>query len=314
MLILMRIRLRRCILAVLAGVAACTPPDPHPRLLAVVPRAAIKELVPKTVRLSTPENGLTFLRVWSEKGPWAVHMIRVDLRRCELGLRVIPAGNASPDGGRDRVSDLLLGAGPDIAAGVNGDFFTPEGLPVGTEISDGQVRRVGSRPVLAWRPGENPWLGSAVSVSDSVLRFGWDEARHAVDPGTQVVGGFPLLLLSGQRVGDLEVTSRPSFSASRHPRTAVGFDSVSRALWLVEVDGRQPGYSDGMTLPELTELFENLETTDALNLDGGGSSVMVLGGKTVSRPSDAEGERSVANALAVTLDPALCSGGSGPRM
>jgi exopolysaccharide biosynthesis protein len=68
-----------------------------------------------------------------------------------------------------------------------------------------------------------------------------------------------------------------------------------------------------MTLPELTQLLESLGATEALNLDGGGSSVMVLGGEAVSRPSDAEGERPVGNALAVMKDAGLCRVGAGAR-
>ncbi len=75
---------------------------------------------------------------------------------------------------------------------------------------------------------------------------------------TEVIGGFPLLLQEGGRVGDLEVSQRASFAAERHPRTAVGFDADSELLWVVVVDGRQPDHSLGMTLPELTALFEAL--------------------------------------------------------
>jgi exopolysaccharide biosynthesis protein len=61
-----------------------------------------------------------------------------------------------------------------------------------------------------------------------------------------------------------------------------------------------------MTLPELTALFEALGVRDAINLDGGGSTVMVVGGEAVSHPSDAEGERPVVNALGIRWDPAFC--------
>jgi len=77
-------------------------------------------------------------------------------------------------------------------------------------------------------------------------------------------------------------------------------------LWLVVVDGRQPPHSNGMTLPELASLFEALGATEALNLDGGGSSVMVLGGRAINSPSDADGERAVVNALAIRRDRAAC--------
>jgi len=135
---------------------------------------------------------------------------------------------------------------------------------------------------------------------------GWRIPRTAPDGISQGVGGFPRLLSGGERVGDLLVGENPSFAAARHPRTAVGFDDVRGLLWMVGVDGRQPGYSDGMSLPELAGLMEALGVTDAVNLDGGGSTVMVLRGVMVSRPSDAEGERPVVNALAVVRDPQLC--------
>jgi exopolysaccharide biosynthesis protein len=61
-----------------------------------------------------------------------------------------------------------------------------------------------------------------------------------------------------------------------------------------------------MTLPELTGLMEALGIEEALNLDGGGSSVMLVRGRAVSRPSDEEGERPVANALLLVEDPVFC--------
>ena len=61
-----------------------------------------------------------------------------------------------------------------------------------------------------------------------------------------------------------------------------------------------------MTLPELTTLLEALGATEALNLDGGGSSVMVVRGQAASRPSDQAGERPVVNALALARDFSAC--------
>ena len=75
---------------------------------------------------------------------------------------------------------------------------------------------------------------------------------------------------------------------------------------LVVIDGRQPGYSVGMTLRETAALLRELGAQEGLNLDGGGSSAMAIvddsvsrGVRLVNRPSDAAGERAVANALAV---------------
>lgn len=79
-----------------------------------------------------------------------------------------------------------------------------------------------------------------------------------------------------------------NFNNNRHPRTMVGITGGGRLL-LVVVDGRQPGYADGMNLFELRALAHSLGCTDALNLDGGGSTTLVIAGEdsngVVNRPS-----------------------------
>ena len=197
-----------------------------------------------------------------------------------------------------------------VLAAVNADFFTPEGATVGPEIVDGTVRHVASRPIFAWRRGSAPWMGTARADADAVV-MGWSVDRDDGDGRTEAVGGFPDLIDAGVRVGDLEVEARPSFAAVRHPRTAVGYDSARRRLWLVVVDGRQSPHSVGMTLPELASLFEALGADEALNLDGGGSTALVIGDAPVNRPSDATGERAVANALALVHDARGCTPAAG---
>jgi len=96
------------------------------------------------------------------------------------------------------------------------------------------------------------------------------------------VGGSPVLLRDGRRVFDDVPTS---LVRQRHPRTIVGRTAAGDVL-LVTVDGRQPGYSDGMTLAEAADLMRSLGAVEALNLDGGGSSTFVVGGKVVNQPSD----------------------------
>jgi len=62
------------------------------------------------------------------------------------------------------------------------------------------------------------------------------------------------------------------------------------------VDGRRQD-SVGMSLEELTDFMKALGASDALNLDGGGSTTLVVDGRVVNRPSDKEGERAVSNVL-----------------
>ena len=89
-----------------------------------------------------------------------------------------------------------------------------------------------------------------------------------------------------------------SFVASRHPRTLAGV-KADGTLLLVTVDGRRTGWSTGVTLPEAARVMRSLGARDALNLDGGGSTGMVVRGEVVSRPSDRAGERAVSDGIFV---------------
>lgn len=89
-----------------------------------------------------------------------------------------------------------------------------------------------------------------------------------------VVPGFHMLLEAGRIV--VREEEHNSAFGGWNPRTAVGTDREGRTLWIVVVDGRQPGVSHGVTVVELACLFESLGAHDALNLDGGGSTTFVL--------------------------------------
>jgi exopolysaccharide biosynthesis protein len=69
---------------------------------------------------------------------------------------------------------------------------------------------------------------------------------------------------------------------------------------MITVDGRSES-SGGMSLYELADYILSLGATEAMNLDGGGSTTMFLDGKVVNTPSDKEGERKVGDAIVVTL-------------
>ncbi|MEQ8523192.1 phosphodiester glycosidase family protein [Gracilimonas sp.] len=117
--------------------------------------------------------------------------------------------------------------------------------------------------------------------------------EHQLLPGydniKEVVGGRGKFLNDGNNEGDWP---------ERHPRTAVGFNADSTKLYLMTVDGRQAS-SAGMTLTEMGEFMKRFGVENALNLDGGGSTTMVVHNNVVNDPSDGIGERAVANALMV---------------
>ena len=93
---------------------------------------------------------------------------------------------------------------------------------------------------------------------------------------------------------------------SRHPRSAVGISRNLRYLYLVAIDGRQNGYSEGTTMAETAEWMRKLGAYNALNLDGGGSTALVIEGpdgspELLNRPCGLPVgvERRVANHLGV---------------
>jgi hypothetical protein len=114
----------------------------------------------------------------------------------------------------------------------------------------------------------------------------------------EAIGGLPRLVRDGRiSIENQTEGGSDSFTNTRHPRTALGFNADTSRFYFVTVDGRQPGYSEGMALPELAGFMRELGCVQALNLDGGGSTTMVVRGLVMNRPSDAAGERTVANAL-----------------
>jgi hypothetical protein len=131
---------------------------------------------------------------------------------------------------------------------------------------------------------------SAHGLTDADL----DEAAH-------IVNGAGLLRRDGTILHDWKVEglNAETFTNARHPRTMIGVDRDG-FIWLVAVDGRQPGYSIGMTFGEMQKLCDRLGLVSALNLDGGGSTTMVANGQLVNRPSDPAGARPVSDAILVT--------------
>jgi hypothetical protein len=121
-------------------------------------------------------------------------------------------------------------------------------------------------------------------------------------PLRTLVGGWPRIVRGGRSVAaaaDSIEGTFPRFSKGRHPRSAVGISRDSATLYLVAVDGRSKA-SVGMSLEELAGAMISLGAYEALNLDGGGSTALVVGDSLANTPSDSAGERPVGNAIVVT--------------
>lgn len=133
-------------------------------------------------------------------------------------------------------------------------------------------------------------LGQTVALDYSIDRP-WNTIKHAVCGG-------PRLMEDGKvSINGKEEKFDNSIINGRHPRTAVAV-TFDGDLLLIVVDGRSKRNA-GMKLDELATYLKNLGARHAINLDGGGSSSMIIKGKTVNSPSDGC-ERRISNGILIT--------------
>ena len=117
----------------------------------------------------------------------------------------------------------------------------------------------------------------------------WENVQH-------IISGGPYLLKNNQIFIDMTAQKLQSIGG-RNPRTAIGYTEDNN-LVLVAVDGRE-GSSVGLTLVELAKLMKTLGCTNAINLDGGGSTVMYIKGQIVNHPHQ-PGGIALSNALVIS--------------
>ncbi len=175
-------------------------------------------------------------------------------------------GGAVPDGG-----SVVQGIG------ASADWLTAHVHPGARLLLDDQVRDTASGARVDVHAGDG-----IVSAAPVLLRGG----RLAIDADTEGV------------IDVHDLSFGYAWAEQRQPRTMAGIDGLGRLL-LVTVDGRQPGVSEGVTLQEGARLMQSLGAVDAMNLDGGGSTAMVVDGLLVNHPSDSTGERADGDAVVV---------------
>ncbi len=153
-------------------------------------------------------------------------------------------------------------------------------------LSDGRLLEISSPP--AHRPGRPDSL-----FNPSTARP-WP-VREALAAGPALISAGAIAITADEEV--FFGSSIPEV----HPRTAAGY-TVEGDLILLVVDGRQEA-SRGVDLPQLARLLLDLGCVEGLNLDGGGSSTLVVNGQLVNRPAGGSTEREVMSALAVFCEP-----------
>ncbi|MBT4818087.1 MAG: phosphodiester glycosidase family protein [Lentisphaerae bacterium] len=196
-----------------------------------------------------------------------IHAIEIDLAKPGIEFLVTPGDRTRGMEARAMTTSEFLSR-HHLQIAVNGSYFSPfrarlpwdyyphTGDPVdihGLAISNGDVASPDNtrHPKLCF-------VGSRAQIVESTLPTGT----------TQALAAGPLLLRAGRVL--------PKAGGKRHPRTAVGISGDGQRLWLVVVDGRQGRYSKGVTMRELAEIMLRQGAVSALNLDGGGSTTLVV--------------------------------------
>ena len=202
-----------------------------------------------------------------------IHHLQVDLSNPRVELATVLA--ADPDGAGPATAELtqpgvlaqrasalaLVNCNPwqgvaDAAGKRSTDWH--EGMPVqmlGLAKAKGELRSVPEDPKYC-----SIWMDIAGKP-----HIGRPDNLEVVREGA---AGFLQLVQGGKVMSNA--------NAAIHPRTALGLDATGRYLYLVVVDGRQPGYSEGMSYGELASYMREIGCQDAVNLDGGGSSIMMV--------------------------------------
>jgi|SRR5690606_22582225 len=220
--------------------------------------------------------------------PIALYVVEVDLKHPDIAIRV-----GMPDDGDafklqtvQAISEANDKAGNRVIAAVNADFFYWTGEPWGPVVKQGNILKQSFYDTwhgfFAIDKDKNPRIGSSINFLDTY-------------PLQEAVGAVERLINNGVKFNQ--------GNPERHPRTMIGY-TKDNVIYMVVVDGRQPAHSIGMTFAELSEVMFALKVQEAINLDGGGSSTLVVkNSKTNSfevknKYSDAV-PRAVANALTV---------------
>ena len=119
----------------------------------------------------------------------------------------------------------------------------------------------------------------------------WSDVNH-------IISGGPYLVKDGQVYVDIQDEKLLAIGG-RNPRTAIGYTKDNKFI-IITADGRE-GSSIGMTLKELAYLMQSLGCVNAMNLDGGGSTVMYVNGMIANKPP-VQGGIALSNALTISVE------------
>ncbi|QLB15432.1 hypothetical protein A6B39_08200 [Mannheimia granulomatis] len=224
---------------------------------------------------------------YSDQSPF--HITRVNLNCKNLAF----IGSEKSDSG-STVSSFAEKYQTDVA--INANFYWKDYTPIGLVVSQGKrwskYGDVRNRVIFACDKTKKCIIEAKNKITP--MNPKWQIAISGWHWYNAKSGKFECA--ENDKVGCVQ-----SIFHDKHPRTLLGLNEQKNWLYLVVVEGRQLTFG-GVTLDELAELAGKLELTQAINLDGGGSSSMVIGNKRVnSLPILQNEERKVANHFGVKI-------------
>lgn len=237
---------------------------------------------------------ITEIHYFSMKGySMKLFVLEIDLSNANISVEVTTPNNMKEFGFQQMTKQATYenSSNHQVLAGVNGDFFnTTTGVPNGILYKEGTM--------IKDFTGANSNFFAILDNSTGVIgdKIRLEEVRNNIQEG---LGGGVRLVKNGILAANIDETV--------NPRTCIGVDEAGTKVIILEIDGRNYHYSNGMTYEELGQCMLALGAYEALNLDGGGSSTFFIRdnenvGNFILRnwPCDNGGkERAVANGLIV---------------
>ncbi|NES21955.1 MAG: phosphodiester glycosidase family protein [Symploca sp. SIO3E6] len=231
---------------------------------------------PRTPQQRTLFQGIIYRReVRDLPRPLVLHIVTIDLTAPGVRVLVTP-GKATPDNTEVQArttTEFLREFQLQLA--INGSFFYPfrEISPWNYYPKSGDRANVVGQAIANGTSYSPPQPNWPVLCFNANSRAQIESSGDCPQGTVQAVAGNSVLIERGNPVG-LNLDAGKS-EDKPYPRVAVGTDAEGQKLWLMVIDGKQPLYSEGATIPELTTMLRELGADSALNLDGGGSKTLV---------------------------------------
>lgn len=236
--------------------------------------------------------------------------VRVDLRAAKFRFKITPRdrdwGKPMPDYPKGIIRTRRITArkfmedavenGENMILAVNGSPWGPFHAPWTFKYAGNQGLMVADGVMVAEIRKGRP---SFVVYKDGNMEFRLFVPGDDISNIAHAISGFGFVLKDGS------LTPKDSPKAKLAPRTGYGLSKDKRYLYIVAIDGRQPGYSMGASTYEVGQFLQHLGAFSGLNMDGGGSTTLIVrkNKKLLKLNSHAFGaERAVGGAMGIILE------------